>query len=106
MLDPRETVAHSIPVTSASAGGATRVHIAGQFLVESVVVGGLSGLIGTASGVVLTVAVSAVQEWTPLLDLRVAAAAPLLGAVIGLLAGTYPAWRAAAVEPITALRSG
>lgn len=85
--------------------GATRIHIAGQFLVESAVVGLLGGLIGTAAGVVTTVVVSAVQDWTPILDLRIALGAPLLGALIGLAAGAYPAWRAAAIEPIAALRN-
>lgn len=85
--------------------GATRPQVAWQFLVESVVIGFLGGLIGTAVGVLATVGVSAVRDWTPLLDLRLAVAAPLLGAVIGLLAGTYPAWRASAIEPITALRT-
>lgn len=84
--------------------GATRVHIASQFLVESVIVGLLGGLVGTAVGVLTTVGVSAFQDWTPLLDLRLALLAPFLGALIGLLAGTYPAWRAAAIEPIAALR--
>ena len=68
-------------------------------------VGLLGGLVGTAAGVVLTVAVSAARDWTPVLDLRLAAGAPLLGAVVGLAAGTYPAWRASAVHPIDALRS-
>lgn len=85
--------------------GATRVHIAGQFLVESVIVGLLGGLIGATVGVLATVGLSAVRDWTPLLDMRLALGAPLLGALIGLLAGTYPAWRAAAIEPIAALRA-
>ncbi len=85
--------------------GATRWHIAGQFLLESGIVGLLGGLVGTAVGVLATVGVSAVREWTPLLDPRLAVTAPLLGALIGLLAGAYPAWRAAAVEPIAALRA-
>ncbi|HEY6740136.1 MAG TPA: ABC transporter permease [Actinopolymorphaceae bacterium] len=84
--------------------GAARRHIAGQFLVESVLIGFLGGLLGTAVGVLSTVAVSAARGWTPLLDTRLAIAAPLLGAVIGLVAGTYPAWRAASIEPIAALR--
>jgi putative ABC transport system permease protein len=85
--------------------GATRGDVAAQFLVESSAVGLLGGLVGTAAGVVLTVAVSAARDWTPVLDLRLAAGAPVLGAVIGLAAGTYPAWRASAVHPIDALRS-
>ena len=85
--------------------GATRGDVAAQFLVESSAVGLLGGLVGTAAGVVLTVVVSAARDWTPVLDLRLAAGAPLLGAVIGLVAGTYPAWRASAVHPIDALRS-
>ncbi|AYY11413.1 ABC transporter permease [Actinobacteria bacterium YIM 96077] len=85
--------------------GATRTHVAGQFVVESVIIGFLGGLIGAAAGVLATVGVSAVRDWTPLLDYRLAIVAPLLGAMIGLVAGTYPAWRAARVEPITALRT-
>ena len=68
--------------------------------------GFLGGLIGTSLGVMVTVGVSAVRDWTPILDPRLAVGAPLLGALIGLLAGGYPAWRAAAMEPITALRAG
>ncbi len=84
--------------------GAARRHIAAQFLVESVVVGFLGGLLGTTAGVLLTVSVSAARDWTPLLDIRLVVMAPLLGAVIGLAAGTYPAWKASAIEPIDALR--
>jgi putative ABC transport system permease protein len=84
--------------------GAARRHIAAQFLVESVIVGFLGGLLGTTVGVLLTVGVSAVRDWTPLLDTRLVVLAPLLGALIGLAAGTYPAWKASAIEPIAALR--
>lgn len=86
--------------------GAGRLHVAGQFLVESGIVGFLGGLIGSTIGVLATVGVSVARDWTPLLDIRLALVAPLLGGVIGLVAGTYPAWRASAVEPIAALRSG
>jgi len=84
--------------------GAARRHVAAQFLVESVIVGFLGGLLGTAVGVLLTVGVSWFRDWTPILDNRLSLGAPLLGAVIGLIAGTYPAWKASAIQPITALR--
>ncbi|MEU8223032.1 ABC transporter permease [Kribbella sp. NPDC048915] len=84
--------------------GAARRHIAVQFLVESVIVGFLGGLLGTAVGVILTVGVSWIRDWTPILDHWLAFGSPLLGALIGLVAGTYPAWKASAIQPITALR--
>jgi len=45
--------------------GATRPHVALQFLVESIVIGFLGGLVGTAVGVLVTVGVSAFRDWTP-----------------------------------------
>ncbi|MBE7699490.1 ABC transporter permease [Oerskovia sp. Sa1BUA8] len=86
--------------------GATKRDIAGQFVVESVVIGLLGGLVGASLGVFTVVIVSVVQEWTPILDIRMAIGSALLGGVIGLLAGTYPALKAAAIEPIAALRGG
>jgi putative ABC transport system permease protein len=84
--------------------GAARRHVAVQFLVESVIVGFLGGLLGTAAGVLLTIGVSWGRDWTPILDNRLALGSPFLGAFIGLVAGTYPAWKASAIQPITALR--
>jgi putative ABC transport system permease protein len=84
--------------------GATRKNIAQQFIVESVVIGLLGGLIGSAVGVAAVVAVSVAQGWTPILDPWLAIGAALLGAVVGLAAGAYPAMRASNIEPIVALR--
>ncbi len=86
--------------------GATRMHVARQFLFESAALGALAGLLGTSLGILTVVAVSANRSWTPILDAWLPFAAPVLGAAIGLLAGTYPAWKASATEPIAALRSG
>ena len=86
--------------------GATRANIGGQFLVESVIIGLLGGLIGAALGVGVVLGVSVAQDWTPILDNVVTVGAALLGGVIGLLAGLYPSLKAANIEPIAALRGG
>lgn len=84
--------------------GATRRQIAAQFVVESVMIGGLGGLIGAAVGVFTVVGVAVSQNWTPVLDPLIAIGGALLGALVGLVAGGLPARRAARVEPVVALR--
>ncbi|MHA3948330.1 ABC transporter permease [Cellulomonas bogoriensis] len=86
--------------------GASKRDIGRQFLVESTVIGLLGGLIGSALGVAVVLVVSVAREWTPILDTWVALGAAGMGGVIGLAAGTYPALKAAGVEPIAALRGG
>jgi ABC-type lipoprotein release transport system permease subunit len=86
--------------------GAARRHIAAQFLIESTVMGLLGGIIGTSLGTLVVVGVAASRTWTPVLEPWVPLIAPLIGGLIGLLSGTYPSLRAAAMEPVEALRAG
>lgn len=85
--------------------GATRGHIAAQFLLESSSMGVIGGILGASLGLLVVVAVSAYQVWTPVLDPSAPVLAPLIGGAIGLMSGTYPALRAAHLEPVEAFRN-
>ena len=85
--------------------GASRRHIGQQFLLESTTVGFVGGVIGASLGTLVVVAVSAYQQWTPVLDPLTPLLAPVVGGLTGLVSGTYPALRATRMEPVDALRS-
>ena len=83
--------------------GATRRHIATQFLLESATLGLVGGLLGASIGML----VAGRRFRLPDVDARamvrlVPNLTPLVGALVGLLAGFYPARRAALLEPVDA----
>jgi putative ABC transport system permease protein len=84
--------------------GARRRHIAAQFLSEAAALGTLGGMVGTSVGLVTVVTVAWSQSWTPVIEPTTAIPSPLVGTVIGMLAGLYPAYRATRVHPIEALQ--
>ena len=80
--------------------GARPRHIAAQFLAESTALGTLGGLIGTCIGVGTVVIFAAFKDWTAVLNPAYTLPAPLIGSVVGFLAGAYPALRAARTSPL------
>jgi len=84
--------------------GAKRRDIVTQFLVESVTLTTVGGLIGIGIGLL----VPSLVEWMLKLRTIVSAATLLLplgmAIAVGLVAGLYPAFRAARLDPIVALR--
>jgi putative ABC transport system permease protein len=85
--------------------GARRRDILSQFLVESVVLAVVGGLIGILVGAGGAQAISYFNaDIQPRLSLQAVALATSVSAAVGLFFGIYPAARAAALDPITALR--
>jgi putative ABC transport system permease protein len=84
--------------------GATEGNILAQFLAESVIISGLGGLIGLALGVGISKMIPKFSPMTTLIDWSSAILAIAVAGSIGIFFGFYPAWRAARLDPIEALR--
>ncbi len=84
--------------------GATRNNILLQFLVESVVLSVLGGLLGVMLGVGASRMITTAFGWTTVITPTAIALAFGFAAAVGVFFGIYPAQRAAALDPIVALR--
>jgi putative ABC transport system permease protein len=84
--------------------GATRGNILLQFLIEAVVLCMFGGALGIALGAGGAVALAKLAKWNTLVAPSSIALAFGFSAAVGILFGLWPARRAAAMDPITALR--
>lgn len=85
--------------------GATRGDVLRQFLVEAALISALGGVVGVLLGVAGATVAAYQQQLPPAFLWGAMAGAVGLATLIGLVFGLQPAWRAANVDPIQALRS-
>ncbi len=84
--------------------GATRESILGQFLLESIVMCTVGGVIGIALGMAAMSVVAVLLKVPPVMNTAAIIIAFMFSAGVGLFFGLYPALRASRLQPIEALR--
>lgn len=84
--------------------GATNRAIAMQFLTESIIITSLGGIAGVAFGIIGAHIPASRVGIEPILDYKPILGALAFSSIIGLFFGLYPAKKAAAMNPIDALR--
>jgi putative ABC transport system permease protein len=84
--------------------GAKRLHIIMQFLMETTVLSTSGGLLGVAFGVLLPLIVSSALGIHTVTSLWSIILAFAISVAIGIVFGVYPAYKAALMNPIEALR--
>ncbi len=85
--------------------GAQKLDILNQFLIETVILTTLGGLLGIALGVGLSEIVTRFANMPTIYSMVNILASIFISSFVGVVFGTYPAWRAAQQNPIDVLRS-
>ena len=75
-----------------------------QFLVEAVTLSAFGGLVGISLGIAASKIVASSTGWPTLTPFSWIVIASLSSAVVGVISGFYPAWKASQLDPIEALR--
>jgi putative ABC transport system permease protein len=88
--------------------GATTMNVMGEFLIEATLIGLIGGVVGWSLGAIITQVANALtppgQSTLFLLDAQITIFALVFATLLGAVAGLLPAWRAARLDPVTALR--
>ncbi|MBN2494204.1 MAG: ABC transporter permease [Deltaproteobacteria bacterium] len=83
--------------------GARRRTVLFQFLIESLVLSGIGGLIGLAAGFLVAHVVDSISPLPAALSAQAVIAGLVFSAVVGVSFGIWPAWKASRLDPIDAL---
>jgi putative ABC transport system permease protein len=84
--------------------GATPFDVLTQFLLESIALSLMGGMIGIALGFSAAVGLARLGEWPLILSPEAVLVACAVSAAVGMFFGYYPAWKASRLDPIEALR--
>jgi len=85
--------------------GARRKDILTQFLIEAVAVTAIGGAIGVLTGFGLAYLIAALIGFPLLMSVGSAVLGVGVSSLVGIVSGLWPAWRAARLDPIEALRA-
>jgi len=84
--------------------GARSSAVRSQFLIESIVLSLTGGFIGIVLGIIVSVAIPRLLGWPTLISSLAIVGSVIFSAAVGIFFGYYPARKAAALDPIEALR--
>ncbi|HEX7999141.1 MAG TPA: ABC transporter permease [Pyrinomonadaceae bacterium] len=85
--------------------GARQADILQQFLIEAVTVAAIGGAIGVLTGFALAYLLSMLMGFPLLISITSAVLGVGVSSFVGIISGIWPAWRAARLDPIEALRA-
>ncbi len=84
--------------------GANKQHILSQFLLETLLLTLVGAICGVFFGICLSFAISSIAGWKTIVTFWSVMLSLLMSAIVGVGSGLYPALKAAAMDPIAALR--
>ncbi|VAX18948.1 ABC-type antimicrobial peptide transport system, permease component [hydrothermal vent metagenome] len=84
--------------------GAKKRDILKQFLVESIIISGAGGLLGVGLGALIARAINGFSDWDTYISTSSVLIAYTTALLVGIFFGWYPAFKAARLSPVDALR--